>query len=140
MKLQEVFDKLASDGGGQAATSPQDGTWEVAVGEAVVRLAESEDGELVLAWAAIGSLPAEPRTRDLLAERLLEKSFLGLESGGAVFSANDGDIYLHKFARLDDITPETLPGFLDAMLDAADDLVEEVKDIEIKEADHDEVG
>lgn len=140
MKLNEVFSALSSAGDYKVEVESPNGIWRVQVGEAVVRMSESADGDMMLAWTAIGRLPEDAEAREKLAEHLLEKSFLGLESGGAVFSASDGEIYVHKFAQLDDITPESLPEFLDAMMDAVDDLVEEIKDIEVKEADHDEVG
>lgn len=141
MKLQQVFSEVMSGGGRAIEVESTTGVWRVAVGETVVRFSESEDGEQMLAWAAIGVLPDEPEARETLTAHLLEKSFLGLESGGAVFSAQDGEIYVHKFARLEDITAETLPEFIDAMMDAVDDLVEDIKDIEVRqEADHDEIG
>lgn len=140
MKLQEVFSAITSAGGRPIEVESPNGIWRVAVGEVVVRFSESEDGELMLARATIGAFPEDPKAREQLAERLLEKSFVGLESGGAVFSAADGDICLHKFAPLEDITPESLPYFIDEMMDAVDNLVEEVKDIEVKEVEHDEAG
>lgn len=90
-----------------------DGFARFTAGELVLAMTEVPETRSALLFVELG--PAKKSAY----ERLLGAMFMGRQTEGAVFSVNDGKIYLHRLEKLDDLDVDRLLVVADHILGLA---------------------
>lgn len=95
MKFEDMLRRIQVDAGGTEAVLPDEGgAYHCQFGGYDVSFQPLEEGRLLATTVVVATLPDSLKTMDYV--RLLEKSFLGMETDGAVFAM---DAERHLLAR-----------------------------------------
>lgn len=120
MELKGLVDRLSEITGCPEIVPNENGVYTIEVDDVTVCILELVELRGLFVWSAVGSLPNEDRAG--FCERLLEKGFLGLETGGAVLSVDDGVAYLHRMESLDGADENALHLIIEQMAETVREL------------------
>lgn len=113
MEFQELINGFAGRLGLTGRLVDVDGFARFTAGELVLAMTEVPETKSALLFIELG--PAKKAAY----ERLLSEMFMGRQTEGAVFSVNDGKLYLHRLEKLDDLDVDRLLVVVDRLLGRA---------------------
>ena len=113
MEFDELIEGFAGRLGLTGRHFDPDGFARFTAGELVLAMTEVPETKSLLLFVELG--PAKKSAY----ERLLEEMFMGRRTDGAVFSVNNGRLYLHRLERLDDLDVDRLLVMADRLLGLA---------------------
>ena len=97
MEFNELIEGFAERLGLTGLRVDADGFARFTAGELVLAMTEVPETRSALLFVELGS------AKKSAYERLLGEMFMGRRTDGAVFSVNDGRLYLHRLEKLDDL-------------------------------------
>lgn len=116
MSLEELMEKFAEDFGVENVADDGRGVWSLDVDGMIVSFAEQKATGEMLVLADVGEVPQEGRER--LYRTLLEASFLGEGTAGAVLSVKPGSdsVCLHRIVTLAEMDVERFRTMLESFV------------------------
>lgn len=97
MKIDELFRQISDSYGlEKGIEADEKGVYHIEMDDVVVAFRASADGEKIVSWVEIGTLPKEGMDRLGLCRALLEASFLGGSQDGAHFALEGDTVVLMR--------------------------------------------